>query len=35
VHVVPPEQVIGDDRPGGMDDGDGALEGEPLVALKV
>jgi hypothetical protein len=35
VHVVAPEQMIGDDRPTGMDNGDGAIEREPLVALEV
>ena len=35
VDVVPPEQVVGDDRPRGVDDGDGALEREPFVALEV
>jgi hypothetical protein len=35
MHVVPPEQVVGDDGPGGVDDGDRALQREPLVALEV
>jgi hypothetical protein len=35
VHVVLPEQVVGDDRSGGVDDGDGALEWEPFVSLEV
>jgi hypothetical protein len=35
VSVVPPEQVITDDRACRVDDGDGALEREPFVALEV
>jgi hypothetical protein len=35
VNVVLPEEVVGDDRPSGMDDRDDALEREPLVALDV
>lgn len=35
VNVVLPEQVVADDAPGGVDDGDDALQGEPFVALDV
>jgi hypothetical protein len=35
VDIVAPEQVVGDDRAGRMDDGDHALQWEPLVALDV
>jgi hypothetical protein len=35
VHVVMPEQVIGDDRPSRVNDGDRAVEREPFVALEV
>jgi hypothetical protein len=33
--VVAPEEMVGDDRPSGVQDGDGAIEWEPLVALEV
>jgi hypothetical protein len=35
VNVVLPEEVVSDDWPGGVDDGDDPLEREPLVALDV
>jgi hypothetical protein len=35
VHVVVPEEVVRDDRARGVDDGDDAIEREPLVALEV
>jgi hypothetical protein len=35
MNVVAPEQVIRDHGPGGIHDGDGAVEGEPLVQLEV
>ena len=35
VNVVPPEQVITDDRACRVDDGNGALEREPFVPLQV
>jgi hypothetical protein len=35
VDVVAPEQMVGNDRTGGMDNGDDPLQREPLVALDV
>jgi hypothetical protein len=35
MRVVAPEQMVTDDRPGWVDDGHGALEREPFVALEV
>jgi hypothetical protein len=35
VYVIVPEEVVRDDRPNGVDDGDGAIEREPLVTLEV
>jgi hypothetical protein len=35
MHVVLPEQVVRDDGSSGMDDGDGAHEWEPFIALEV
>ena len=35
MHVVVPEQVVGDDGARRVYDGDNAVEWEPLVALKV
>jgi hypothetical protein len=35
VDVVAPEQVVSDDRPTGVDDGNDPLQREPLVALDV
>jgi hypothetical protein len=35
VNVVAPEQVIGNDRPFRVNDGNDPLEREPLVALDV
>jgi hypothetical protein len=35
MHVVAPEEVIGDDRPSRVNDGYRAVEREPFVALEV
>ncbi len=35
VHVVTPQQVVGDDAAGGVDDRDDPREREPFVALNV
>jgi hypothetical protein len=35
MHIIAPQEVIGDDPAGGVDDGTDAGEGERLVALAV
>ena len=35
MHVIMPEEVIGDDRPSGVNDRDRSVQREPFVALEV